>query len=111
MTTKNEELTKLRRAKKRVAEIRGFYNHLAVYLVVNVVLFLLRDQMTFILLSKRVFGNPGFLENINWDVYGTPIVWGLALLIHAISVFGKPYVLGRNWEERQIQKYLEKDDF
>lgn len=108
---RNEKSTKLIRAKKRVAQIRGFYNHLAVYLVVNIVLFLLRDKMTFILLNKRVFGNPGFLENIDWNVYGTPLVWGLALLIHAISVFGKPYVLGRHWEERQIRKYLEKDDF
>ncbi len=104
-------MTKLLRAKKRVAEIRGFYNHLAVYLIVNIALFLLRDKMTFVLLGKRVFGNPEFLDNINWDTYGTPIVWGIALLLHAVSVFGKPYVLGRGWEERQIRKYLEKDDF
>lgn len=107
---KNPDFTKYKRAKKRVAQIRGFYNHLAVYLVVNIVLFLLQDKMTFILLSKRVFGSPEFLDKINWDVFGTPIIWGIALTFHAINVFGEPLLFGRKWEERQLKKYLKNDN-
>ena len=34
--------TTYQRAEKKVAKIMGFYNHLAVYLIVNIVLYLLR---------------------------------------------------------------------
>jgi len=31
--------------------------------------------------------------------------WGIGLASHALQVFG----IGRNWEEKQIQKILEKE--
>lgn len=106
---KNQQLTRLDIAKKKVTQIKGFYNHLAVYIIVNIALFLLQDKMTFILLSKRVFGSPEFLETNTWDVFGTPVVWGIIVIIHAINVFGNGFFFGRKWEERQIQKYMEHD--
>jgi len=106
---KNNDFAKLERAKKRVADIRGFYNHVAIYLVVNLILFLLRDKMTFILLSKRVFGSPEFLDGIDWDVFGTPIIWGTALLFHAFCVFGEPFFFGKKWENRKIEQFLNED--
>lgn len=104
---KNQQLSRLDIAKKKVAKIKGFYNHLVIYIIVNIVLFLLQDKITIIFLSKRAFGNPEFLETINWDVFGMPIVWGLILIIHAVNVFGNGFFFGRKWEERQIQKYME----
>lgn len=104
-----KKYSKYQRAQKKVAEIRGFYNHLAVYLIVNTVLFLLRDKMTFILLSKRVFGRLEILESINWDVFGTPIIWGIALIFHAVKVFGNFSFFGKNWEEKKIKQFLEED--
>lgn len=106
---KNKKLTKYQRAQQRVAKIRGFYNHLAVYLIVNIVLILMQDKMTFILLSKRVFGSPEILESINWDVFGTPIIWGIFLIFHAIKVFGNFSLFGKNWEEKKIQQYIEEN--
>lgn len=106
---KNNEYTKLERAKQRIAQLRGFYNHLAVYLIVNTVLLLLRGKMTFILLSKQVFGSPEILDNIDWDVFGTPIVWGIALVLHAVSVFGQPYFFGQGWEKRKIEQFMSQD--
>lgn len=105
-----EKLTKYQRAQKKVSEIRGFYNHLAVYLLVNVTLFLLRDKMTFILLSKRVFGSPEILDSINWDVFGTPIIWGIGLAFHAIMVFGNFSFFGKKWEEKKMQEFLNEDE-
>lgn len=106
---KNQQLTRLDTAKKKVSQIKGFYNHLAVYIIVNIALFLLQGKMTFILLSKRVFGSPELLETINWDVFGTPVVWGIILIIHGTNVFGNGFFFGRKWEERQIQKYMEEE--
>ncbi|QCX00439.1 2TM domain-containing protein [Aggregatimonas sangjinii] len=109
MKSKTERLTKYERAKKRVARIRKFYNHATIYVVVTIILFLLRHEFTFILLSKRALGNPEFLEWIDWNVYGTAIVWGVILAIHGITVFSKP-LFGKSWEERQLKKFMEEEE-
>ncbi|WP_394971226.1 2TM domain-containing protein [uncultured Croceitalea sp.] len=97
----------LAKAKKRVETLKNFYKHLTVYVVVNGFLLLVAKRVTFIFLSKEALGNPGFLEWIDWNVYGTPIIWGLALLLHAAYVFiSSPF---KKWEERQIQSYIRKD--
>ena len=98
---------RLRRAQLRVKELKGFYQHLTAYIIVNAVLFIFSERVTFILLSEEVLGDQEFLNWINWNIWGTPIIWGLALLIHAASVFLKsPF---KKWEEQQIQKYLDRE--
>jgi hypothetical protein len=34
------------------------------------------------------------------------LAWGIGVAAHAFQVFG----IGKDWEERQIQKYLEKEE-
>lgn len=107
MEIENREVPKLTRAKSRVKALKGFYQHLTVYIIVNAVLLLFSGSVRFVLLSSEALGNPEFLEWINWNVLGTPIIWGIALGIHAISVFCRtPF---KKWEERQIQKILNED--
>ncbi|MGC1515086.1 MAG: 2TM domain-containing protein [Maribacter sp.] len=101
--------SKYERAKLKVASLRRFYNHVMVYVILNSLLYLLRDKFTFVLLSKNALGNPDVLEWINWNVYGTTIVWGGILGIHAIKVFGNFNVLLNDWEQRQIEKYVQEE--
>jgi len=99
--------SRLQRAQQRVKELKGFYQHLTAYLIVNMVLLLFSGRITFILLSEEALGNPKFLEWLNWNIWGTPIIWGLALGIHAATVFLRsPF---KNWEERQIRKIMEEE--
>ena len=110
MKSKNRKpLTAYERARKKVDTIKGFYGHLTAYIAVNAVLLLARDRIHFMLLSKGALGNPEFLNWFDWNIYGTPIVWGIALLIHALVVFVKNPFLGKAWEERQIEKYMNSD--
>ena len=95
------------RAKKRVETLKGFYKHLTTYFIVNAFLLLLAKKVTFVLLSKEALGNPGFLQWLDWNIFGTPIIWGIALLIHAAYVF-IPSPL-KKWEEKQIKRYIAKD--
>lgn len=104
-----EKLTKYQRAKKRVAEIRGFYNHLAIYIVVIAALFVLRGRVNVIVIRAESLGNPEFLQWLDWNFYGTPILWGIGLAFHGIKVFGNISFFGRQWEEKKIQEFL-KDD-
>ncbi len=94
---------KIARARQRVDELKGFYVHLTVYIVVN----------TFISTSK-ILGNLENGESFNEAFFdlGTFFVWGawgIGLGFHAAKIFGYS-LFSKDWEQRQIQKYIEEDE-
>ena len=93
------EEEKLRRAKKKVEEMKGFYIHFAVYLAVNI----------FILVNIFIHKLDDGESFWQWGHFFTAIFWGLGVIFHAACVFNLIPFFGKNWEERQIQKYIEKD--
>ncbi|WP_375251981.1 2TM domain-containing protein [Dokdonia donghaensis] len=98
---------KYERAKKRVADEKGFYNHLTVYLVINTLL-----QLFY----SGIFFDLHIGEYAPWWVrFTTPFFWGLSLFIHWIYVFkGFRFLKGiRKWEERKIKEFMqeEKEEF
>ncbi len=105
---KNQRLNLLDLAEKQVSRIKNFYYHLAVYIVLNSVIILGQGKTTFTFLGQQLMGAE-FLDAVNWDVFGTPIVWGVLLLIHAANVFGKRRFFNTNWERRQIAKYMKEE--
>ncbi len=107
--TKEKQLkvSSLIKAKERVRKLKSFYKHLTAYILVSAMLLILSGRVTFILLSKEALGNPEFLEWINWNLFGTPIIWGIVVLVHAAFVFiNSPF---KRWEEKQIKKFIKKD--
>ncbi|GGW40482.1 2TM domain-containing protein [Arenibacter certesii] len=103
-----KEGLKLERAKKHVAAVKGFYNHLFVYLFVNLGLILLYTGYRFINTGYYEVLEVGFKNWIDWNSLFTPLFWGIGLFFHGLSVYGsKPRFL-RKWEERQIKKYREE---
>ncbi len=82
------------RAKKRVAEIKGFYWHLVVYVIVIPVI---------------IFINYKTSWEFKWFWFST-IGWGLGLFAHAFSVFWINGILGRNWEQRKMQQFMKEDN-
>lgn len=92
--TGEEEYTRrYKRAKQRVEQVRGFFVHLTFYLAVNAFLFVL-----------NIITSPDNLW-FYWPLIG----WGIAVLLQAVSVFGPSSRFGRQWEERKISEYMEKD--
>lgn len=90
--TQNE---KLEQAQRKVKRIKGFYTHATVYFFVNL----------FIIASCYI-DNPFSLNTS--DPYMTAFFWGIGLAAHGFSVFGKDYIFGKNWEDKEIQKILNK---
>tara|TARA_R110000796_G_scaffold35017_3_gene90111 strand:+ start:80793 stop:81122 length:330 start_codon:yes stop_codon:yes gene_type:complete len=94
---------KKERAKRRVAELKGFYVHLTVYIIVNtcISIFIIGSSMS----------NGGTFIDSFWDFgnFATPIFWGIGLFFHGMKVFSFNPFFGKDWEERQIQKYMEED--
>ncbi len=93
------ENEKLKKAKKRVEELKGFYIHLTVYIIIN----------SFIIVNIliRALGDGDTFWQIG--TFFTPFFWGIGLAFHAAKVFNYNPILGKNWEEKQIKKYIEKD--
>ena len=116
METKEDYIKRLKKAQKKVENIKNFYRHLRVYMVINIILFfLIYGAMDFF--GKNSFQNQGFINWYLWNLIGTPVLWGIGLLFHALYVFGlksrtlselKPKFL-KDWEERQIKKYMEEN--
>lgn len=78
-----------KKAKKRVKDKRRFYTHVISWAVMSIF---------FILLNI-------FTSNFFWAIF--PILgWGIMLAFHGIKVFSTVY--GDEWEERQIEKEMEK---
>jgi len=84
------------RAKKKVEKIVGFYWHLASYVIVNI----------FIIVMIARHSGEGFWS---FGTFSTAFFWGIGLAFHAIGVFGKNFLFKKEWEERKIAEYMEKD--
>jgi hypothetical protein len=95
MTTQTEYISAKRyeRAKKHVEELKGFYIHFSIYLIMVPV---------FIFLNLKSTGFP-------WAIF--PIVgWGMGVTGHAMEVFNWNPLLGKNWEERKMRELMKDDD-
>ena len=84
---------KYQKAKERVQALKGFYIHLTVYVLVNV-----------LLCTINLLASPGRLW-FYWPLLG----WGIAVALHALRVFGADRGLGAEWEEKKIAEMMEKD--
>lgn len=83
------------KAKKRVENLKGFYIHLIVYILVNTML---------------IFINVLNYEQAErwWFLY--PLMgWGIGIVCHGLSVaaFG---LFGSKWKEKKIREYMEKEN-
>jgi hypothetical protein len=97
------ENQKYLKAKKRVEKIKGFYTHFAVYVVVNVFL----SGIIVFGLTSDSDNEFSFLEAIShFGVYSTWFFWGIGLFFHWLGVFGSTLLFGKNWEKKQLEKYM-----
>ena len=83
------------RAKQKVSAIKKFYTSLLTYLVFIALLAALNyytNELTY----------PWFL----WAAFG----WGIAIVIQAFKAFEWLPFMGRNWEDKKIKEYMDKDE-
>jgi uncharacterized integral membrane protein len=85
-------------AVKRVKKIKGFYTHAIVYLVINSMLVILNIQ--------NLNEGESYFQFKN---FFTAFFWGIGLLAHALSIFLPYFILGKDWEERKIKEFMEKE--
>ena len=88
------ETERYHQAQKKVREIKDFYQHLIVFILVSIILIVI-NLMT----------SPGYLW-FAWCLMG----WGIGLVLHGLAVFNLPPFFNKDWEERKIREILEKDN-
>lgn len=90
-------------AYRKVKRIKGFYSHLRIYIIVNAIIIVSS-------LSGDFF-STGMHENglSDWQTYSTALYWGIGLLVHALSVFGRDVFFSDDWEQKKIQEYMDKE--
>jgi 2TM domain-containing protein len=90
------------RAHKRMKDIKGFYSHLVVYILVNL----------FLTVAHMGILTPGLvdIELTSWSYFTTPFFWGIGLFFHGLYVFQHKFRFFRDWEERKIKEYMERDE-
>ncbi len=79
-------------ALKQAREIRGFYNHLLIYVVVNVFIF-----------AIDWFSEPG-----EWWFFWPLLGWGIGVAVHGLNTFLGTRGFGVDWEERKARELMDK---
>jgi hypothetical protein len=92
------------KAKKKVQDIKGFYSHLTVYIIINIFI------SGIIIYGLSYDEEYGFTQAIgHFGVYSTWLFWGIGLFFHWLGVFGFKNLLGKGWEDRKIKELMDKD--
>jgi len=91
------------RAKKRVKEIQGFYWHLFWYLAINIFISFGGE-------IRNMFSGDSFnIGDFGYGSFSVWFFWGIGLFFHWIGVFGKNIIFSKDWEERKIKEFMDKD--
>ena len=93
------------KAEKKVKELKGFYTHLFLYIIIiliwAVVLLVVKDVP-----SYSQYG----LFGMGYGILATVVFWGIGIFFHWLGVFGKNISFSKDWENRKIQEFLDKDE-
>jgi 2TM domain len=81
------------KAKQRVEDLKGFYGNLVSYILVNIFL---------------VFINLKYSPNELW-FFWPMLGWGIGVFFHAMKVFNFFPFFGKEWEEKKMKEYIEKE--
>jgi hypothetical protein len=82
---------RLARAQRRLAALKGFYIHLFVFAMVLAGLFIVNFAT----------GGP-------WWVLWVLLGWGIGILAHAVTVFGRSSQAIAEWEERKLREFMDE---
>lgn len=85
-------------AVQRVKRIKGFYTHLLIYVVINLIVVAINVQNL----------EPGE-SYFQYRNFITAFFWGIGLVAHAASVFVPSFIFTKKWEEKKIKEFMDKD--
>jgi len=82
---------RLARARRRLAALKGFYIHLFVFAMV----------LAGLLMINWAAGGP-------WWVLWVLLGWGIGILAHTVTVFGRSSQAIADWEEKKLRQFMDE---
>ncbi|MBW8243935.1 2TM domain-containing protein [Muricauda oceani] len=92
-------------AEKRVKELKGYYRHIIVFIVINGFLYLLKVGALNSFLPDTFPRESYYYDWINANI----LIWAVILVVHTLILQRHKFTFFKKWEERQIQKYMDED--
>ncbi len=92
-------------AEKRVKELKGYYSHIIIFVIVNGMLYLLQTGVLNSFLPEAFPKESYYYDWITSNI----LIWGLILLVHTLILLRHKFTFFKKWEDRQIQKYIDED--
>ncbi|MEX0315023.1 MAG: 2TM domain-containing protein [Allomuricauda sp.] len=99
------DLNKYERATKRVKELKGFYNHLKIFVIINGLFYLIKSGWLTPIMPD---GFPTEAYYFDW-IDANVLIWGVIVVIHGLTLYRHKLPFVKKWEERQIKKIMEQD--
>ncbi|SEL41052.1 2TM domain-containing protein [Aquimarina amphilecti] len=109
----HDKIKAYKKAKKRIVEERSFYSHVAIYIVMNIVIFIFKIKI------GDYVNDEGYDNYLPWNLITTPLLWGLGLLGHGLWTFREKNGLGKlfnksifskKWENQKIKEFMDEQD-
>ncbi len=102
MEPENKKSLAFYNAKKKVETLKGFYQHLIAFVLVNSII---------ILVQSGIF-RDGRFDISSPEIYFTTFMWGIGLVSHLFYVlfvmnFNNNFI--KKWEERKIKEFMEEE--
>ncbi|WP_318309038.1 2TM domain-containing protein [Flagellimonas crocea] len=94
-------------AQQKVRALKRFYTHLVEFCLVTIFLLVVKEDIVQWVSKKSSNTDEGFLRWLDWNILAIPIIWAVVIAVHGLKTIRIPIL--KNWEERQINKILEKD--
>lgn len=86
------------KAKNRVEKEKGFYVHLYIYVIVNI-------MITGFKVSGSLRNWDNFINRMtSIDVLSSWVIWGVFIILHFIA-----FKYGHDWEERKIKQLMDEE--
>lgn len=101
-----DSVNKYERATKRVKELKGFYNHIKIFVLVNLFLYGVRSGFFHRFLADDFPIRPEYFDWIHINL----LIWTVILLVHALITYRNKFPFYKNWEARQLQKFIEEEE-
>lgn len=93
------------RAKKRVDELKSFYRHLRVFILINGIFLIFRFGGFNSFIPDWLTSEPQFFNWVDVNL----LIWGGILFIHLLYIYRHKFPYLKNWEENKIQKLMEEE--
>ena len=99
MEPNNLDNQRIENAREQVKKLKSFYTHLLIYGIVNLIIVFTNIQ--------NLGPDESYFQVQNFITFG---LWGIVIIIHALSVFIPNFVFGSKWEARKIKEFMQKEE-